>query len=220
MKLLHAAYEPAGDGPHPALIALHGWGANALDLLALAPYLADGEFLVLCPQGSLTVPLGPMGDGYGWFPLTPGTPPDPEAFEAALGDLLRFLDAAQHRYPIARDKVALLGFSQGGVMAYAMALREPKRFAALAALSTWMPPSFGPAVAGCDLGRLPVLVQHGVHDELIECARARESVDHLRPLQADVTYREYDMGHEISPESATDLSAFLVEKVISPIVLV
>ena len=37
MHLLHTAYEPAGDGPHPTIVALHGWGANGMDLLALAP---------------------------------------------------------------------------------------------------------------------------------------------------------------------------------------
>jgi len=37
MHLLHTAYESAGDGPHPTMTALHGWGANGMDLLALAP---------------------------------------------------------------------------------------------------------------------------------------------------------------------------------------
>src|SRR6202521_4969930 len=51
MRLIHTLYEPAGEGPHPTLIAMHGYGANALDLLGLAPYIADGRFLVICPQG-------------------------------------------------------------------------------------------------------------------------------------------------------------------------
>ena len=40
IDLLHTVYEPAGDGPHPTVVALHGWGANGMDLLGLAPYLA------------------------------------------------------------------------------------------------------------------------------------------------------------------------------------
>ena len=43
MQLVHTVYEPAGDGPHPAIVALHGWGANAMDLLGLAPYLVNGS---------------------------------------------------------------------------------------------------------------------------------------------------------------------------------
>src|SRR6266478_164840 len=140
MNLLHTVYEPAGDGPHPTIIALHGWGASGMDLLGLAPYLAGGRFLVLCPQGRIEVPLGPMV-GYGWFPLTMGAPPDPAAFAAGVEDVRRFVDAALQRYAIDRNKLVLLGFSQGGVIAYALALAEPERFAGLAALSSWLPAS-------------------------------------------------------------------------------
>src|SRR5262249_50536523 len=138
MELLHTVYEPAGDGPHPAIVALHGWGANGMDLLGLAPYLAEGRFLVLCPQGRVEVPLGPMV-GYGWFPLTMGASPDPGAVAAGVDDARRFVDAAVRRYPIDPAKLVLLGFSQGGVVAYALALAEPERFAGLVALSSWLP---------------------------------------------------------------------------------
>lgn len=214
MNLLHAAYEPAGDGPHPTIIALHGWGANALDLLGLAPHL--GRFLVLCPQGSLTFPIGPAANGFGWFPLTGGAHADPGAVIAAVDSLVAFLDAAQRRYPIASDKLALLGFSQGGVLAYALALRQRQRFAAVAALSTWLPPPL--VEPGASLAQLPVLVQHGNRDPLIPADRGQESVTLLRQLAASVVYREYDMGHEINAKSLTDLAAFLNEKVVSPII--
>ena len=51
MELLHTAYVPAGDGPFPTILALHGWGASAQDLIGLAPLLHGGEALVVCPQG-------------------------------------------------------------------------------------------------------------------------------------------------------------------------
>ena len=65
MQLIHAFYEPIGDGPHPTILTLHGRGANAMDLLGLAPYLASGRFLVLCPQGPVQMPIGPGAVGYG-----------------------------------------------------------------------------------------------------------------------------------------------------------
>src|ERR1043166_8667894 len=83
MQLVHTIFEPAGEGPHPTILAFHGWGANAQDLLGLAPYLAGGRFLVICPQGPLEVPLGPHAMGYGWFPLTMGRPPDIPAIVSA-----------------------------------------------------------------------------------------------------------------------------------------
>lgn len=216
MNLLHAAYEPAGDGPHPTIIALHGWGANALDLLGLAPHIARGRFLVLCPQGSLTFPIGPNANGFGWFPLTGGADADPAAVIASVDSLVAFVDAAQRRYAIASDKLALLGFSQGGVLAYALALRQRQRFAAVAALSTWLPPPL--IEPGASLAQLPVLVQHGSRDPLIPAQRGQESVDGLRRLGANVVYREYDMGHEINAKSLSDLVSFLGDKVLSPII--
>lgn len=218
MDLLHTAYEPTGEGPHPTVIALHGWGANAMDLLGLAPYLAGGRFLVLCPQGRVEVPLGPMV-GYGWFPLTMGAPPDPAAFAAGVDDTRRFIDAAERRYPIDRNKLVVLGFSQGGVLAYALALREPARFAGLVALSSWLPGPVAQTIGAGTYERLPTLVHHGAGDDLIDIARGRESVEQLRSLSVPVTFREFDMGHEINADSLADLSGWLEDKVLSPIVL-
>ena len=218
MQLVHAVYEPAGDGPHPTVVALHGWGANAMDLLGLSPYLAGGQFLVLCPQGPVEVPLGPMV-GYGWFPLTMGAPPDPAAFAAAVDAARSFVDAAVRRYPVDPRKLVMFGFSQGGVLAYALALAEPERFAGLVALSSWFPAPLAQTLPPRDPQRLPTLLQHGTRDELIDISRGRESVENLRRLQVPVTYREYDMGHEISAESLADLSEWLQEKVLSPIVV-
>jgi len=220
MNLLHAIHEPKGDGPHPTILALHGWGANALDLLALAPHLAGGRFLVLCPQGPVTVPVPPGVDGFGWFPLTAGSRPDPAAFERAVEALRVFIDAAVPRYPVARDKFALLGFSQGGMMANALALHLRPRLAALASLSSWFPAALAESLGNPSLDHLPALIQHGTRDPLIDVALARESVELLRRLQASVVYREYDMAHEISGPSLLDLSRFLEEKVLSPIVRV
>jgi len=218
MQLLHTVYEPAGDGPHPAIVALHGWGANAMDLLGLAPYLAGGRFLVLCPQGRIEVPLGSMV-GCGWFPLTMGAPPDPAAFAAGVDDVRRFLDAAVRRYPIDPKKLVVLGFSQGGVVAYALALGAPERFAGLVTLSSWLPAPVLETLPPRTYDHLVSLVHHGTRDDLIEVGRGRESVERLRALRVPVTYREFDMGHEINADSVADLSGWLADKILSPIVL-
>jgi len=215
MHLIHAIFEPRGDGPHPTIVALHGRGASALDLLGLAPYLCGGRCLVLCPQAPLQIPLGPSGPvGYAWLPSTGGGPPDLAAVQAAHEALQAFLDAALARYPCDPRRLVLLGFSQGGMMAYHLGLRQPGRFAALVALSTRLPSAVLdqlPDLAAAQ--QLPILIQHGSRDEVIEVGQARQAVEALRPLRLSVTYREYDMGHEINARSLTDLSAWLQERV-------
>ncbi|HSN89293.1 MAG TPA: hypothetical protein VL025_21180, partial [Thermoanaerobaculia bacterium] len=132
MTLLHTAHVPAGDGPFPTILALHGWGANAHDLLGLAPMLHGGQALVLCPQGQVAVPFGGGQYGYGWFPLQ-GIVPDVDAFKRGAEALREFFRMAVVRYPVDPEKVVVAGFSQGGLMAYDLALREPGRFAGLVA---------------------------------------------------------------------------------------
>ena len=220
MNLIHTIYEPSGGGPHPTILTLHGRGANAFDLLGLAPLICNGKFLMICPQGPLETPIGPGAVGYAWYPMTMGGPPDVGAILSSREKLHHFLDACLNRYPIDAKKLVVLGFSQGGGMAYSLALSNPERFTALAVLSSWLPKELIPELSIKEaVQSLPTLVQHGSQDQLIELQRARDSVEKLRALRVPLTYREYDMGHEITPRSLTDLSAWLEEKVLSPILI-
>lgn len=219
MQLLHTAHVPSGEGPFPTIVALHGWGASAHDLIGLAPVLQRGEALVLCPQGPVTVPVGPGYVGYGWFPIGGGGPPDPAEFARGKAALAGFLDEALRHYPADPRKLVLLGFSQGGVMAYDLALREPERFLALVTLSSWLPGALASGVeAQPALARLPALVIHGSEDPMIPVARGQDSRDELLKLGVQTTYREYPMGHEIRPEALRDLVEWL-GKQLSPIQL-
>jgi phospholipase/carboxylesterase len=215
MKLLHTAYVPEGDGPFPTIIAVHGWGANAMDLLGLAPILHRGEALLLCPQGpyALADPQSRMVVGFGWFPLAAGRPPDPLEFAKACGLLEEWIDEAAKQYPIDKNHVVLLGFSQGGVMAYELFLRDPTRYAGLAALSTWFPPEIAEKASASEaLKGRPVLVLHGTSDPMVPVERAQESRDALLPLGVSVTYREFEMGHEISPDALRALLEWFEDK--------
>lgn len=214
MTLLHTLHVPEGAGPFPTVFALHGWGANAHDLLGLAP-LMPGNMMAICPQGQVTVPIGGGQVGYGWFPLVPGQPPDARAFRRGSTELRGFVDLAFERYPIDRKRVVGLGFSQGGLMAIDLVLRDPGRFAGLVVLSSWLP-----EILASNLPRLaehkdfPVLVIHGTHDPLVEVARARESQKLLKEFGVDLTYEEFGMAHEIRPEALRKVIGWLREKVI------
>jgi phospholipase/carboxylesterase len=149
-----------------------------------------------------------------------GGPLNVQAVVTAREGIRTFLGEALRRYAIDSKKLAVVGFSQGGVMAYSLGLGEPERFAGLAALSSWLPQdllSILPDVPATE--QLPVLIQHGKQDELVGVDKARQSSEKLRDLRVPVTYGEYDMGHEINAQSLTELSRWLQEKVLSPIVL-
>jgi len=220
MELLHTVHVPAGEGPFPTVIALHGWGASAHDLIGLAPILHGGEALVICPQGPHVLQIAPGMAGYGWFPLASGRAPDPLEFARASRQVAEFVEQACARYPVDRRHVVLLGFSQGGVMAYDLFLRDPTRYAGLAALSSWLPAELARTVAPAEAfkGR-PVLVMHGTQDPMIPVDRARESREALLPFGVSLSYREFDMAHEISPDALRALIGWLEDKVLGLIQL-
>ena len=216
MTLIHAVAHPGssddadGDGLLPTLIALHGYGANAQDLLGLSPYLAGGRLLMICPQAPLQIE--PNFHGFNWHAFSgPDGRGSPEVIEAANAMVSEFVDFALEAYPVRRDRVALLGFSQGGGMAYRAGFHEPERYAGLAALSTSLPDDvFAEGEAPGEAVRaLPLLVQHGASDASIGVERGRASRDRLAALGLEPDYREYPMAHEVGAHSARDLSQWL-----------
>lgn len=221
MELLHTAHIPAGDDRFPAVVALHGWGASAHDLLGLAPAIHGGDAVVICPEGPLRVPIGQGIDGHGWFPLN-------ESREVSVSDIRRasdlvaeFIDLAMERYPIDPRKLVVLGFSQGGVISYDLALRNPDRFAALVALSSWLPEPLADTLSQLPgFSDLPTYVVHGTEDPMLPVSLGQQSRDRLMALGVSTAYREYEMQHEIRPEALRDLLGWLEEKVFTPVLLV
>ena len=216
MTLIHAVAHPGssedadGDGLLPTLIALHGYGANAQDLLGLSPYLAGRRLLMICPQAPLQIE--PNFHGFNWHAFSgPDGRGSPEVVEAANAMVSEFVDFALEAYPVSRERVALLGFSQGGGMAYRAGFHEPQRYAGLAALSTSLPDDvFAEGEAPGEAVRaLPLLVQHGASDASIGVERGRASRDRLAALGLEPDYREYPMAHEVGAHSARDLSQWL-----------
>jgi phospholipase/carboxylesterase len=212
MELLHTAHVPAGSGPFPTVLALHGWGASAHDLLGIAPMVQQGEALFLCPQGPLALEPAPGQRAYGWFPLTGGGEIDLAAIVGARGVLEAFLEDALEMYPIDPERLVILGFSQGGVMAYDLALGRPERFAALVALSSWLPDVVVEALPESDArASLSTLLIHGTEDPMIAIANAQEAREKLRTLGIEAAWGEYDMGHEIKPNALGDLLGWLAQ---------
>lgn len=205
---MHTVAHPGGDGALPTLVALHGFGAHAQDLLGLQPSICEGRLLMLCPQAPQQIEAG--YPGYSWSGAPPGSGGSAEGIAAAAEGVLAFIDAAAARYPIDPERIALLGFSQGGMVAARVALTAPGRFAGLALLSTRTAErSVGTLEPAPGAERLPVLVQHGEHDQQIAVEEGRATVERLRALGLDPLYHEYAMGHEINGRSVVALSAWL-----------
>ena len=208
MSLVHSVWHPSLEGPVPTLIALHGHGAHGMDLMGLAPLLAAGRLLVICPEAEF--PIEGQGGAFTWFAREGSAQRTSEEFERVAAALRAFIDEAVPRLGGDPARVAILGFSQGGTLAYRLALGDPGRFRGLAALSTYLPEEgIEHAAATEAVERLPILVQHGTADAQIAVERAQQSRDLLLIMGARPDYREYAMQHQIVASSLRDLSRWL-----------
>ena len=204
---LSKSAESNGKQP-PLLILLHGYGANEDDLFSLAPFV-DERFFIVCVRAPIRIGMG----SYAWFRLgfTPeGILIDPHEVETARQTLRKFVDEAIAAYHVDPKAVFLLGFSQGAMMSLDLALREPSLTAGVAALSGRIMPSSNEHFATVDeLIGLPIFMAHGTSDPVLPISHGRDGRDQLRELPVSLTYREYEMGHEICEQELRDLTEWL-----------
>jgi len=154
-----------GRTPDALVVLLHGYGANGDDLIALA----DGWQQVL-PGAAFAAPNAPqpipgMPGSLQWFPLTMRDPNEYwRGAVAAAPDLDRFLDTELARYRLAPDRLVLVGFSQGTMMALHVGLRRAVAPAAIVGFSGLLA---GPEHLAEATARPPIMLIHGAVDDLI-----------------------------------------------------
>ncbi|MEN9229626.1 MAG: alpha/beta fold hydrolase [Thermostichus sp. DG02_5_bins_236] len=199
-------------GSAPLLVMLHGIGSHEGDLIQLAPYL-DPRFAVVSLRAPLPLPMG----GFAWFEMTwteEGLVGNVPQARTSLHLLSTFLNQVlQEGIPdVAFDpaQVYLLGFSQGGIMSLSLALTQPEKLAGVVVMSGRLPvEAVAEAAPPESLQNLSILAVHGKQDAVLPIDCGREIRDHFTRLPLRFTYYEYDMGHEVSPQSLLDIQAWL-----------
>jgi phospholipase/carboxylesterase len=190
-----------------ALVLLHGRGTDERDLLPLLDEIDPGGRLVGI---TLRAPLQLMPGGYHWYIVRQIGHPDEPTFTETFGKVSAWLDGLPAITGVGLDRTVLGGFSQGAVMAYALALgqdRPPLR--ALIALSGFIPEVSGFALDLEGHLDLPVAIGHGTLDPVISVAFGRSAADRLQAVGLDVLYRETRMGHTIDPSFTRSLASWL-----------
>jgi len=203
---LVARTRPAAGEPEGALVLFHGRGADEQDLFPLLDAFDPERRLIgATPRGPLALPPG----GAHWYALGGIGTPEARTFHASYAAASEWLDAFVAEQGVGFDKVVLGGFSQGGVMSYALGLGQGRpRPAGLIALS-----SFTPTVEGFELDRTPplppVAIGHGTLDNVIGVEWGRRARALLEDAGAEVLYRETPMFHQIDPEFIREIADWL-----------
>ena len=204
LSLTHLDLAPPEPENAPTIIMLHGYGSNEKDLIQLAPLL-NRSFRYVSARAPHTLDFGM----FGWFPIeftANGITVDQEAAGAARTLLITFIEEIIAEYHPRGNRVFLMGFSQGSVMSYLTAFEKPDLLHGVIACSGQLPEKTLPEPASLSTAfcRLPFLVLHGIHDEVLPISKGRASNEWLRQHVQDLTYREYPVAHQIS-ESGIEL---------------
>jgi phospholipase/carboxylesterase len=193
----------------PSIVCIHGRGDRPENWIS---FWREAHF-----RARVILPRGPedYGSGFAWFP----PPRSIESMSAAEGDLFaRDLAKATDRlHAMIRELSArrpsaprpfVTGFSQGGMLAFALAVRAGDDIAASFPISGFLPRQMLPRARGSDVAPhiAPLTAFHGEDDPRMPIARTREVIEALRDAGGMAELQTYSgIGHEVSPEMKSDL---------------
>ncbi len=173
------------------LIMVHGRGASTEDILSLAPRLHAQGFALWAPQATNAT----------WYPYPFTEPPARnEPWLSSALALLGDLAAEAVAQGMTREKIWLVGFSQGASLSLEFAARNAARWGGIGAFSGGLiGDRVDPSRFTGDFSGTPVFIGCSDPDPFIPVERVRESARVMRDLRASVLERIYpDMGHTIA----------------------
>jgi phospholipase/carboxylesterase len=189
----------AGGDPKRIIVLLHGYGSNGADLLSLAPYWRSAlpDTLFVAPNAPERVPGYP--GGFQWWGLESFARASLAAGARRAAPLLdAYLDQLIARYDVREDRMALVGFSQGTMMALHVGPRRSKQLAGIVGYSGMLVDP-----AALDEGictRPPILLVHGDADPVVPFAGFHEAKRELLARGFDVSeHVTRGLEHSVDP---------------------
>ena len=212
LSLYHLVREPKIKlDKNPLLLLLHGYGSNEADLFSFASELPE-QYYVL----SVRAPYDMQYGSYAWYAINFDAGmnkfTDNEQARKSRDLIVKFIDEVIEKYPVDPRQITLVGFSQGSILSYAVALSHPEKIQKVAALSGYLHPDIlHDEYKDKDFSNLKVFASHGTSDQVIPIEWARKVKPFLQDLKIDVTYKEYPVGHGVAPQNFFDFREWLLK---------
>lgn len=196
----------------PALFMLHGYGSDEEDLFSFARELPEDLFVI-----SLQAPYRLEPFGHAWYAIDFNAPQGKwnnlEQAETSRELVLRTIEEAIQQYGLDPDRINLLGFSQGSILSYALALSYPERIKSVIALSGYIDKAMlVPGYKEKDLKALQIYASHGQVDMVIPVSWAQRTSELLESLKIEHLYEEYPVGHGVSPKNLDSFKTWMADK--------
>ncbi|MGH6964648.1 MAG: alpha/beta hydrolase [Phenylobacterium sp.] len=203
---------PAVGVPTSMVIFLHGYGSNGDDLMGLAPYWRPAlpQTVFLAPNAPQPCPGVP--GGYQWWALTDLSPQARAAgVRQSAPALNACIDAQLAHYGLTDDRLVLVGFSQGTMIALHVGPRRAKALAGIVGYSGML--ADPQALAAEVVTKPPVLLVHGSADPTLPVAATHQAKAALEALGFEVaSHISQGLGHSIDNDGLQLGGQFLVQR--------
>ena len=216
MSLLPAIEYETQPNPDASVIWLHGLGADGNDFAPIVPELRLPESLAIrfifphAPSIPVTVNGGfVMPAWYDILEMDIDRKVDTTQLMKSAAEINGFVTRELNQN-IQSKRIIIAGFSQGGAVAYQVALSHELPLAGLLAMSTYFA-----TVDSINLSdsnkQIPIKIQHGTHDPVVPESLGQKATTQLIKLGYSVNYQNYPMEHAVCPQQISDISLWLQE---------
>ncbi|MEH6536046.1 MAG: alpha/beta fold hydrolase [Psychroserpens sp.] len=197
----------------PLLIMCHGYGSDENDLFSFAQELPEELYII-----SVRAPHPMQPSGNAWYAINFDANQnkwnDVEQAVESRDKIARFIDEACAEYPVDKNNVTLLGFSQGTILSYAVALTYPEKVKNIVALSGYVSEDMlAENIEDMDFSQLDFYCSHGSVDQVIPVDWARKAPQFLDKLNIKHTYSEFPVGHGVAPQNFYELRSWLEKRI-------
>ncbi len=197
----------------PVLIMLHGFGSDENDLFSFSGEI-DPRFFVI----SVKAPYSMMPFGNAWYAIHFDAPQgkwtDTEQAIKSRDLIKTFIAEAIEAYDLDPGQVTLLGFSQGTILSYAVALTYPYLIKNVVGLSGYVNTDLMPDQPDLqDYKHLDFYCSHGSVDQVIPVDWARKSKTVLDELNIKYVYSEFPVGHGVAPQNFYEFNTWLNDRI-------
>ncbi len=216
--LLETVERETGPSPEWTVLWLHGLGADGNDFAPIVPELTRPQW----PSVRFVFPHAPVravtiNNGVrmrAWYDIRDfnlASRADMDGVNESVTQIDALIERERER-GIPAERVILGGFSQGGAVTLAAALRRETPLAGFVALSTYLPSTPVAADVPEAARRQPAFVGHGTHDPVVPFRAGQHSSSVLREMGFEVEWHAYAMAHQVCPDELAHLAAWFSQR--------
>lgn len=214
LSLHHIVRESSLQDNAPLLILFHGYGSDENDLFSFAQELPEELFII-----SVRAPQAMQPYGNAWYAINfdavQGKWSDNEQAIESRDLIAKFIDEAVLEYPVDKNNVNLLGFSQGTILSYAVAFTYPEKIRNIIALSGYINEDIFELKSSETYSHLNFYCSHGSVDQVIPVEWARKTTQFLSKQNIKHQYSEFPVGHGVAPQNFYELRNWLNDRLSS-----